>query len=351
MAAAWDALRADADQALAVTRFSVVDKLVTPPSGDKHDYTSQAPYFWPDPARPDGRPYVRRDGVRNPEINRITDHRAIDGLVATTQALALAYYFGGDPRHAEKAASLLRAFFLDPATRMNPNLQYAQFIPGVNDGRGIGLIETRGFTRVVDAVGLIAGSQSWRAEDDRGVRDWFAAFLKWMQDSGNGRDEAAARNNHGTYYDLQVTSFALFLDRRDLAVQTLERAKQGRIAVQIEPDGRQPLELARTNGWSYSTGNLDGLTELATLGDRAGVDLWHFATTDGRSIRRAILFLTPYAFGDKKWDFEQINSFSGASLFGVLRRAAGHYDDAEFEAAVKRLPAVNSTDRGVLTGQ
>lgn len=350
VAAAWDALRADAGHALTVTRFSVVDKPVVPPSGDKHDYMSQAPYFWPDPARPDGRPYIRKDGVRNPEINRITDHRAIDGVVASTQTLGLAYYFSGDERYADKAASLLRAFFLDPATRMNPNLQYAQFIPGINSGRGIGLIETRGFTRVVDAIGLIAGSTAWRADDDRGVRDWFAAFLKWMQASGNGRDEAAAKNNHGTYYDLQVTSFALFLDRRDLAMQVLERAKERRIAVQIEPDGREPLELVRTNAWSYSSGNLDGMTELATLGDRAGVDLWHFVTSDGRSIRKAILFLAPYALGEKKWDFAQINAFNGSSFFGVLRRAAGHYDDEEFQAVVRRLPAIGSSERRLLTG-
>jgi hypothetical protein len=346
---AWDALRADADKALAVNRFSVVDKGVTPPSGDKHDYMSQAPYFWPDPAKPDGKPYIRKDGERNPEIDKITDHRAIDGLVANTQTLGLAFYFSGDERYAEKAAALVRAFFLDPATRMNPNLEYAQFIPGVNTGRGIGLIETRGFTRVVDAIGLIAGSKAWRPEDDRGVREWFAAFLAWMEESRNGKDEAAAKNNHGTYYDLQVTSFALFLDQSALAKQILEQAKHKRIAVQIEADGRQPLELARTNAWSYSNGNLDGMTELATLGDRAGVDLWHYATDDGRSIRKAILYLAPYSFGDKKWDSQQIGTFNPQALHSVLRRAASQFDDPEFQAAVKRLPAPAPADRGLLT--
>ena len=344
---AWEALKGDAEKSLAVTRVSVVDKGVTPPSGDKHDYMSQAPYFWPDPAKADGRPYIRKDGQRNPEIDKITDHRAIDGL-SHVQTLALAFSFGGDERYAEKAAALLRAFFLDPPTRMNPNLEYAQFIPGVNTGRGIGLIETRSFTRLVDAVGLIASSTAWRPEDERGMREWFTAFLKWMQESRNGQDEAAAKNNHGTYYDLQVASFALFLDRPALAKQVLEQAKQKRIAVQIGPDGKQPLELARTNAWSYSTGNLDGLTELATLGDRAGVDLWHFATPDGRSIRKAILYLTPFSFGDKKWDDQQINAFSPQALHGVLRRAARHYDDAEVQAAAKRLPALASADRTVL---
>jgi hypothetical protein len=340
----WDALKVEAEKALTAPRFSVVDKELAPPSGDKHDYMSQAPYFWPDPSKPDGLPYIRRDGERNPDINRITDHRAIDGLVANTQTLALAFYFSGDERYAAKAAMLLRVFFRDAATRMNPNLKYGQFVPGVNTGRGIGLIETRGFTRVIDAVGLLAASKAWRAEDERGVREWFAAFLTWMQESRNGQDEAAAKNNHGTYYDLQVTSYALFLDRAPLAKQVLEQAKQKRIAAQIEPDGRQPLELARTNAWSYSNGNLDGLTELATLGDRAGVDLWQFATADGRSIRKAILYLAPYAFGDKKWDAEQISAFNPQALHQVLRRAAPHYGDEEFRRVVGRLPAIPPSD-------
>jgi hypothetical protein len=344
VADAWAALKADADKALAVKRFSVVDKGVTPPSGDRHDYMSQAPYFWPDPSKPGGVPYMRKDGERNPEINAITDHKAIDGLVANTQTLALAYYFGGEERYAAKAASLVRAYFLEPATRMNPNLEYAQFIPGVNTGRGIGLIETRGFTRVVDAIGLIQGSTAWTPEDDRGVRQWFGEFLRWMQESKNGKDESAAKNNHGTYYDLQVVSYALFLDRQLLAREVLERAKQKRIAVQIEPDGKMPLELARTNAWSYSTGNLDGMTEFATLGDRAGVDLWHFETPDGRSIRKAILYLVPFAFGEKKWDAEQINGFGGQALFPVLRRAAPHYDDPEFRRAAAWLPALPPGD-------
>ncbi len=343
VADAWAALRATADKALAVERFSVVDKRVTPPSGDKHDYMSQAPYFWPDPSKPDGLPYIRRDGERNPEINKITDHRAIDGLVTNTETLALAYYLGGDGRYAAKAASLLRAFFLDPATRMNPNLEYAQFVPGVNTGRGIGLIETRGLTRVVDAIGMIQDSTAWTAADDRALKEWFADFLRWMQESRNGKDESAAKNNHGTYYDLQVVSYALFLERQPLALEVLERAKEKRIAAQIEPDGTMPLELARTNAWSYSTGNLDGLTELAILGDRAGVDLWHFEK-DGRSIRKAILYLVPFAFGEKKWNAEQINGFNGSALYSVLRRAAPHYDDPDIRRAVARLPELAAAD-------
>src|SRR5262249_17228397 len=163
-----------------------------------------------------------------------------------------------DEAYAVRAAQLLRVWFLDPATRMNPNLQYAQAIPGVNTGRGIGLIETRGLAQVVDAVGLLAGSNALTGADQRGLQEWFAGFLRGMVKRKNGRDEAAAKNNHGTYFDLQAASFALFLGRNELAVNILQSARQKRIATQIEPDGRQPLELVRTKAWSYSVGNLQG---------------------------------------------------------------------------------------------
>src|SRR5262249_2345304 len=207
-AAALAKLESDARKALRQEPVSVVTKAVVPPSGDKHDYMSQAPYFWPDPKKANGLPYIRRDGERNPEINKISDHHTLDQMEAASRTLSLAFYFTGKEEYAAKAAQIILAWFLDPATRMNPNLENGEFIPGVNTGRGIGLIETRGLADVVDAIGLLAGSKSWTPADQRGLADWYARFLKWMLESKNGRDENAAKNNHGTYYDVQTTSFA-----------------------------------------------------------------------------------------------------------------------------------------------
>ena len=325
--------------------FSVVTKVATPPSGDKHDYMSQAPYFWPNPNSVNGLPYIRRDGERNPEINQITDHRSLDQLESAVETLALAYYFKGDEAYAAKAVSLLRTFFLDPATRMKPNLQYAQFIPGVNTGRGIGLIETRGLTRVVDSVGLLAGSKALTESDRLALQGWFGQFLQWMLESKNGRDEAAAKNNHGTYYDLQVASFALFVGKRELAVRVLKEARQKRIASQIEPDGRQPHELARTKAWSYSNMNLEGLMLLATLGERTGVDLWNFHTADGRSIRKALDFLTSVALGGEKWQYQEIGGVKPGTVFPLMRRAATVYRDKQHKDLLAKLPKAELADR------
>ena len=346
---AWEKLQRDAEKARSAGPFSIVNKAVSPPSGNKHDYLSQAPYFWPDPNKPKGLPYIRRDGERNPEINQINDHKSLDDLVVSVETLALAYYLNGNEAYAAKAVELLRTFFLDPATRMNPNLEYAQFIPGINTGRGIGLIETRGLTRVVDAIGLLTESNSLAAQDERGLQDWFAQFLQWMQESRNGREEAAAKNNHGTFYDVQIVSYALFVGRRDLAKRVLETAKQQRIASQIEPDGRQPLELARTKAWSYSNMNLDGLTLLATLGTRVGVDLWNFRTRDGRAIRKALDFLTPVAIGEKKWEYQEIEGgVKPALLFPLMRRAAAVYRDKDYQVLMAKIPQPDRTDRSRL---
>jgi len=313
-------LERDARKALKSGPFYVTDKATTPPSGDKHDYMSQAPYFWPDPKQPNGLPYIRRDGERNPEIEKITDHRMLDQMESAVETLALAYHATHNEDYAAKAAALLHAFFLDPDFRMNPNLEFAQAIPGVNTGRGIGLIETRGLTRVVDAIGLLSGSKTWTATEQKGMEDWFSKFLQWMLESKNGRDEAAAKNNHGTFYDVQVVSFALFLGKTDLAKSVLETAKMKRIAVQIEPDGRQPLELARTKSWSYSVMNLDGLMTLARLGENVRIDLWNYETSDGRSIRKALEFLKPFASGEKKWTYQQLGEWPPQILLSLIRR-------------------------------
>ena len=337
-------LERDAQKALKTEVLPITAKTASPPSGDKHDYMTQAPYFWKNPDTKDGLPYIRKDGERNPEIKNFPDHELLDKMKASVETLATAYYFTDKEEYAAKAGDILRMWFIDPKTKMNPNLEYAQAIPGLNTGRGIGLIETRGLIELVDSIGLLNGSKGWTTTDQKGVETWFGQFLKWMSESKNGKDESNSQNNHGSYYDAQIASFALFAGRADLAKTILEAAKQKRIAKQIEPDGRQPLELARTKSWSYSTMNLDGLVELAELGDSVGVDLWNYQSSDGRSIRKAFDFLYPYAVGEKKWTYEQIEVFQPERLFSLMRRASGKFKDDKFQQMMTKVPKVNDSD-------
>lgn len=336
-------LRREADQALRAGPFSVVHKQIAPPSGDKHDYMSLGPYWWPDPSKPDGLPYIRRDGETNPQ-GAALDRRPMGEMISAVETLALAYYLTEHKPYATHAASLLRAWFLDDATRMNPHLRFGQAIPGRVDGRGIGVIDTASLTRLVDAVGMLEGAPVWTPEDRRGLRSWFRDYLAWLRESDHGRDEARTKNNHGTWYDAQVAAFALFIEDEPTAREVLERAAS-RIAAQIAPDGSQPLELARTRSWDYSVMNLQGMFRLAALGRHVGVDLWNFETDDGRSIRAALDWLIPYATGELRWKHRQIQRLAPEKLAPLLRQAAAAYGDGRYEEVLDAVGGVDPADR------
>lgn len=318
---AIEALETDARKALTFAPVSVIHKTTTPPSGDKHDYMSQAPYWWPDPSRPGGRPYIRKDGQRNPEINLLPDHDNFGQLVNAVSTLGLAYYLTQKDAYGAHAARLVRVWFLETETRMNPHLNYGQGIPGINEGRGIGIIETRALPEMLDAVVMIAPSPAWTPGDQAGLKAWMSAYLRWLINSQYGIDESRNGNNHETWYDVQVTALALFTERKDLARKTVEGSRT-RIARQIDPDGRQPRELERTRSWDYSIFNLRAFFDLAALGQRVGVDVWNYQTRDGRSVRKALDYLVPFASGERKWPEAQITPFRGGGLHALLRRAA-----------------------------
>ncbi len=335
-------LRKDADAALKQQPLSVMEKKQTPPSGDKHDYMSLAPYWWPDTTKPNGLPYLRRDGEVTPERAEFPDRDNIRAIVFTVRTLSLAYYFTKEERYASHAATLLRTWFLDPATRMNPNVNYGQAVKGRNTGRGAGLIETSGFRFVVDAIGMLEGSKSWTADDQRGMTDWFERYFVWLRSSPVGLDEADSKNNHGTWYDVQCASIALFLGKQDTVRAILEEARTLRIASQVQPDGRMPLELARTKALGYTTMNLDGFCSLASLADRVGIDLWSFTTDDGRSIKRAADWALPFWNGEKSWDYKQIIPFDSTESYPVIMSMAQRFGGQYLEAA-KKIPKNDRT--------
>jgi hypothetical protein len=294
-----------------------------------------APYWWPDPAQPGGLPYVRRDGERNPEMRVDYDAPRLARLTAAVTTLSLGYYFTDDEAYAARAALLLRTWFLAPETRMNPHLRYGQRIPGITEGRAAGIIETRGLVSLVDAIGMLERSPSWTAEDARGMRDWAAAYLHWLRTSDIGKAEQSARNNHGTWYDAQVAALALYTGDEGVARATLE-ADKARIAAQIQPDGTQPYELVRTRSLAYSVMNLEGLCRLAELGRNVGVDLWSYES-NGRSVRKALDYLAPYADPERRWPGQQITAMEPDALVLPLERAWVVFGDARYRDLLEKI--------------
>ena len=344
---ALEKLLAEADAALEEGPFSVTDKTKRPPSGDLHDYMSFGPYWWPDTTKPDGLPYVRRDGERNPETRTgASDTHRLGQMTDAVETLALAYYLTDETRYAKHAARLLRTWFLDPATRMNPHLEYGQAIPGITEGRGIGIIETVRLIPVVDAVGMLAfsdpasgaGQAVWTDQDQQGMEAWFDAYLTWLLTSAKGLDEFRYFNNHGSWYDAQVASFALFTGKTDVARAMIESAGRWRIDGHILLDGRQPHELARTRSFDYGVYNLQALFTLAAMGEKVGADVWHYRPDAGGGVRQALDYLAPYADPKRAWPHEQITPLDRTKLLPLLRAAARAYGDARYDALAAQIP-------------
>jgi len=331
-----DSLLKQANGYLKMKPVSVMDKEFTPVSGNKHDYMSQAPYFWYDSTKPNGLPYMRKDGVRNPEINKITDRTYLGNLENATRTLSLVWYITGDEKYAGKSAELLKTWFLDENTRMNPHLEYGQAIPGINTGRGIGLIETVALANIADAAILLQGSKSWTEADHSALQKWYAQFLNWMLTSKNGKDEHAAKNNHGTWYYAQVIDFSLFTGDKDKAKQLAEESKE-RLDSQLTKEGKQPLELERTNGLGYSTMNLRGWFTIATLAEKTGVDLWNYHTSKSVGLRTAFDWLLPYALGEKKWEYQQISRYNKNEIYPLLLQASSAFKAQKYLTTAKEL--------------
>jgi hypothetical protein len=336
-------LRREADAIVPALPMTVTDKTTPAPSGDIHDYLSLSIYWWPDAAKPDGRPYLQKDGQINPESSdlRRYDAAKLNRMVGSVETLALAAYITGERAYADATASWLRAWFLDEKTRMNPSMRYAQIIPGRPEPRGTGIIDSRQFMRAVDAALLLdsipsQGLPSWTAADDTGLRAWFAQLADWLVTSPNGQLEGNAKNNHGSWYDTQLSDFALYGGRDQLAKDTLTYFGAHRIAAQIAADGTQAQELARTRSYHYSAFNLLAFVITADLAPRAGVDVWHGS---GTAIRAGIDLLVPYASGGT-WPYPDIDKIDYYSeLAPVLARAAPAYPDAGYDRVLAQLGA------------
>ena len=303
--------------------------------GGPHDFYSEGDYWWPDPKNPTG-PYIRRDGLTNP-ANFNAHREAMIRLSLLVPALTAAWALTGKRKYADHAGKHLRAWFVDPATKMNPNLEYAQAIFGLNKGRGIGIIDTLHLVEVARAATVLTTSHA--LEGFAEIHNWFAQYLDWMRTSKNGQEERDANNNHGTCWVLQAGEFARFTNNTEVMTWCRDRFRTTLVPKQIAPDGSLPLELARTKPYSYSLFNMDVLCGVAQSLSTEADNLWGFTTSDGRGLRKMMKFMFPFIEDRKAWPFahdvEHFEDFpvrNPALLFSGIA-----YDQPDYIALWKRL--------------
>jgi hypothetical protein len=270
--------------------------------GGPHDFYSEGDYWWPDPSKPDGLPYIQRDGETNP-ANFVEHRRAMVRMSVQVGALAAAYRLTGDEAYAAKAAEHLRAWFVAPETRMNPSLLYGQAIPGKCTGRGVGVIDTVHLAEPALAVLAIKDSRSLGESDRQAVIEWFRQYHQWIRTHPYGQDERKAANNHGTCWVLQAACFALLAGDTAALAEYRRDFRERLLPGQAAEDGSFPRELKRTKPYGYSLFNLDAMCGVCQALSTPEDDLWAFQTPDGRSIRKAAAYLYPYLKDKAAWPY------------------------------------------------
>lgn len=328
-----------ADKELDGPIYTIVHKEIVPPSGSKNDYMTVGPYWWPDPEQEDGLPWIRRDGEVNPVARgALADRNVARDFVNALNTMSHAAYFTGQEKYAGRADELMRAWFLDPATRMNPHLEYAQGVPGRSEGRCFGIIEWTMVGDIVTDLELLNQYGQVPQSTIAAADQWIADYLNWLQTSELGIEEGERHNNHGTWYDVQLMTMMLYLDREDEARRVAENAK-ARIDSQIASDGSQPHELERTKSLSYSTMNLRAFTELAYLSRKVDVDLWGYRSPTGAGIPTAYSFLEPYATGEEVWKFPQLGDVGDEAkkLRRLFQLAGGLFSEREYCALAGKV--------------
>ena len=328
-----------AEKALLEGPFSVTDKSQLPPSGNKNDYASYSRYWWPDPTKADGLPYIRRDGETYPGSQSLdaSDRQRIGALGENTEVLGLAYYFTGEKKYAQKVAQLLRVWFLDKATRMNPNLNHAQCRLGHNTGSKSGVLDGRIMIKALEASLLIEGSKALSNEEKQGLKQWAEAYFEWLTTSELALQEAASKNNHGSYYDVQALYIALYAGKKEQAVQIAQNCYSKRILKQIQSDGSMPEEMARTRPLFYSIYILNALFLVAHLAEKVAVDIWKTNDPSSR-LRTALDYLAPYSNPDKSWPQPTLRATNRMDLFQILQLADRIYPTGNYLDFARHLP-------------
>jgi len=306
-------LRADADRRMKEGPWSVTADRPKGVDIDAHEYYSEAPYYWPNPDNPTG-PYLREDGHSNP-ARIVANQTALNAMSEAVFSLGVASFLLDNPAYGKRAAAVIHIWFLNPRTRMNPDFDYAQSIPGVNNGRGSGVVDGRALIRAIQGMEFLEQSNEWSARDQGAVHRWFEEYLRWLLTSRNATDEQKSGNNHASWWAAEVAAVASYLDDPKVLQLAFAFYKDHLLPRQIMPNGSAPQEELRARSLRLSSLNLDAFSTICRIAQVHGnADLWTVRARSGASIASALDYLSPFLDDPKKWSREQAGDIPYDSL-------------------------------------
>jgi len=328
-----------ADEALSQKPLTITSDLAKYTTGGANDFYSNGDYWWPDPSKPDGVPYINRDGETNP--NNFVAHRmAMRSTKDAVAALAAGYKLTGDDKYVAKAAELLKVFFIDAKTRMNPHLAFAQAVPGRTPGSKSGVIDGLHLVEIPVAIKTLEKSKAFDPELSKGLHAWFGEMNQWLLTHKNGVDEGESTNNHAVAYFLQVAVFSDFVGDKETLAKCRTKFKNVFINVQMAVDGSFPRETARTKPYAYSIFQLDNMVTLCKVLSTPEENLWNYEGPEGRSIKKAVAWLYPYLADKSTWPKKpDVMAWDGwPSRQPSLLFAGLAYNESKYIELWKKLP-------------
>ncbi|WP_151998256.1 MULTISPECIES: alginate lyase family protein [unclassified Imperialibacter] len=324
--------------------IQTITEVTSPRSaGGPHDFYSEGDYWWPDPENPAG-PYIRKDGLTNPD-NFVEHRNRMRRLSIIVPTLVAAWTINHEDKYALKAIEHSNAWFVNEATRMNPDMLCSQAIFGRVTGRGIGIIDAIHLVEVAQALMVLEENGLLKDDALEKTKTWFAQFNGWITTHPYGIEERDNGNNHSTCWAMQVAMYARFTANDSLLLSTKEFFEKTLLPEQIDANGSFPKELGRTKPYGYSLFNLDAMyTLLHILGERYP-EVWQYQT-DSASIKNAVDFMFPYIENKTSWPhqadvmyFEDWPMRHPALLFASLA-----YNDRKYLDFWKTLPAESEKD-------
>jgi len=327
-----------ADKILDQDNPTVIDKEIATPTKDKNDYLSISRYWWPDETKKKGLPWIRKDGDTNPDTQTdAVDRKRLSKMSGYVETLGLAYFFSKDEKYAKKGISVVKTWFLNDRTRMNPNLQFAQSVPGNPKSRRSGILDGRDIpVKVLDGITLMSSSKFWTEESQQILAQWLRDYMVWLAYSPTGKKGAQQVNNHGSWYNYQVAALAYYNGDIGLVKKIVEKTKT-MFDDQLDENGGQTHELERTRSYFYSCFNLDAITRVAIIAEKSGIPFWEYKSADnGKGIEKALDFLMPAANGEK-WDYPTKKGLELTYLAPVLVRVNKRIDNPVYKATFQKI--------------
>ncbi len=282
--------------------YSVTYNISAYPFAKSNDYTSRSRYWWPNPKTRDGLPYILIDGKVNRYSEKVSDKPMIDGLANDVIHLGVAYFYTKDESYVKWAAKLLDCFFVNNDTKMNPNFNFSQVVPGQDDSGG-SIMESVVLINVIEGIQLMKSSPNFPQKLKTELNRWFLQYLNWLNSDPVGKKNARYTNNRGTYYTLLRCAIALYVDNVDLSRDIFKNEAFKRVDEQISKEGIMSKEISRTLPLGYVKYNLSGFLQLNEIGKKLGFDLLNYRGANGQSLKNALAWLNSFRDQSNVWKY------------------------------------------------